>query len=418
MSAARAVLALLLGLFLSACAALDGRPESASTAAAENEGTVLVMIRAPMQHFRGDAGYGGAYVAEFGRESRRRIAESIATQYDMHVVDSWLMPALGVDCFVMQAANKAPSSKLIEQLSADPRIESAQLVNQFHVLGHNDPLYPLQPVAGPWHLSDLHRLATGKTVKVAQVDTGVDIAHADLEGQVALSRDFVDGRFPAEAHGTAVAGIIAARADNGAGIAGVAPDASLLALRACWEKPGQGSDAVCSTFTVAKALQFALERNAQVINLSIGGPQDRLLERLIDVALARGISVLAADGETPDTSFPASHRGVLAVAAVDEREARAIDLLAPGRDVPATLPGGKWGMVTGSSFATAEVSGLVALLRELSPLLSTQQLREALAPAATSRSVARAPGVVDACAAVARIAGNCACSCTAALEAR
>jgi hypothetical protein len=409
MSVARAGIALPLILFLAACAAIDARPEVAPKDASTDEGTILVMLRAPAQHFRGDGAYAGAYVAEFGRESRRRTAVELAAEYDLRLVDSWLMPALGVDCYVMRARDRVSRTSLVERLSADPRVESAQATNLFHVLAHNDPLYPLQPVATPWHLAALHRFATGKTVKVAQVDTGVDTQHPDLAGQVALSRDFVDGRDPVETHGTAVAGIIAARADNGVGIAGVSPDATLLALRACWDRPGDGAEALCSTFTLAKALQFALERNAQVINLSIGGPQDRLVERLLDVAVARGISIVAADSETRETAFPASYKGAIAVAAEGARDHRTDALLAPARDIPTTLPGGRWGMVTGASFAAAQVTGLVALLRELSPSVSAQQLREALA---TPPSDADSTHGIDACAAVARIAGTCACCAT------
>jgi hypothetical protein len=417
MSAAREVVALLLALFLAACSTLDRPRQDVSAARSAGDGNVLVMLRAPPQHFRADGGYGSVYATEFGREARQAVAREIAAQYDLRVLDSWLMPALGVDCFVMQAGDKVSPNSLVERLSADPRVESAQAINEFRVFSHNDPLYPIQPVAAPWHLSDLHRVATGKAIRIAEVDTGVDARHPDLAGQVALARDFVDGSDPAEIHGTAVAGIIAARADNGIGIAGVAPGASVLALRACWERPGKGADAVCSTFTVAKALQFALERDVQVINLSIGGPQDRLLERLLDVALARGISVVAADSETREASFPASHRGVLAVASEGTPLTRADVLLAPGSDIPATLPGGRWGVVTGASFATAQVTGLVALLYELSPSLSAQQLRDALTPSVRQPAAPAPPRIVDACNAVARIAKTCSCSC-AALEAR
>src|SRR4030095_12159917 len=107
---------------------------------------------------------------------------------------------------------------------------------------------------------------------------------------------------------------IGARADDGVGIVGVAPDARLWALRACWQQEGSRGSAVCSTFTLAKALQFALDEKVDIVNLSIGGPRDRLLERLLDVALSRGVIVVSAfDAAAGKASFPASHRGVLAV---------------------------------------------------------------------------------------------------------
>ena len=408
----------LLCLCVAACVRLERESDSGDDQAADRQ--LLVMLRVPAPHFRPDVGYVSNYGSSVGQEARRRIAESLASQYGLRIIDDWPMPALGVDCFVMRAPDKTSLVQLVEQLSADPRVESAQSMNLFKVLSHNDPLYPLQPSAMLWHLSDLHKITTGKRVRVAEVDSGVEIDHPDLAGQIALVRNFVDGRRDvAEAHGTAVAGIIAARADNGIGIAGIAPDATFLALRACWESPGRGTQATCNSFTLAKALQFALDENAEVINLSIGGPRDRLLERLLDAALSRGITVVgAADPGVGDGGFPASHRGVLAIAGEGAQDSAADFLVAPGQDIPTTLPDRRWGIVSGSSFAAAHVSGLVALLLELSPGLQPQQLREALAPRALSSIATNHTIIVDACAAVARTAGTCACACTAARHAQ
>jgi subtilisin family serine protease len=328
------------------------------------------------------------------------------------------MPALGVDCFVMEAPPDAPLAPLVERIERDQRVESAQAMNVFRVLASADPLYPLQPSAKAWHLDEVHRVATGKRVRVASIDTGVESEHPDLVGQIALTRNVVDGRPGiAEMHGTAVAGIIAARADNGAGIAGIAPDARLLALRACRQSSAAAAPAACSSFALAKALQIALDERAQVVNLSLGGPRDRLLERLIDVATSRGISVVAAaDPDTRDGGFPASHRGVLAIAGEDVHDLPADILRAPARDIPTTLVGGKWGFVTGSSYAAAHVSGLVALLRQLAPNLPPRQLRDALTSHAVPSNPAGQEVTVDACAAVARTAGTCVCSCAAARD--
>jgi subtilisin family serine protease len=326
------------------------------------------------------------------------------------------MPALGVDCFVMEEASNVSLPRLLEQLSHDPRVESAQSVSLFHVLAHNDPLYPLQPSAKSWHLAELHKLATGRDVRVAEVDTGVESDHPDLAGRLAVARNFVDGNSDvAEEHGTAVAGIIGARADDGIGIAGIAPEAKLMALRACWQPPGRGDAAICSSFTLAKALQFALEENAQVVNLSLGGPRDRLLERLLDVALARGITVVSAvDPDVRNGGFPASHRGVLAVAADDGHDVSEGVWLGPGRDIPTTIVGRKWGFVSGSSFAAAHLTGLVALLREIAPDLRPQQMQEALSARAVQSVSGDHHTIVDACAAVTKIAGTCACACAVA----
>jgi subtilisin family serine protease len=372
-------------------------------------------LRSAPPHFRPDVDYAGGYDARVGRDARRRIAQALASQYGLKIVDSWPMPALGVDCFVMEAAGDASLAPLVERMSADARVESIQAMNVFHVLAHNDPLYPLQPSAKLWHLDEIHKVSTGRLIRVAEVDTGVEVDHPDLAGQIAVARNFVDARNGvAEMHGTAVAGIIAARPDNGQGVAGIAPASRLMALRACWQPTGSAA-AVCNSFTLAKALQFALDERAEVINLSLGGPRDRLLERLLDVALARDIAIIAAvDANVRGGGFPASHAGVLAVAGDDAHDVSADMLLGPGRDIPTTITDQKWGFVTGSSFAAAHVTGLVALLRELAPNMPPLQLREALTPRARSGVAAGGRTVVDACAAIARIAGTCACACAVA----
>ena len=219
----------------------------------------------------------------------------------------------------------------------------------------------------------------------------------DLVGQVAQKENFVDGhRDIPEDHGTAVAGIIAARADNGVGIVGVAPNARLLALRACWQESRQAT--LCTSLSLAMALHYAITHDAAVINLSLSGPPDRLLDRLLDVALSRNINVIGAvDRKLPDGGFPASHAGVVAV--VDDTGEPALPgaLVAPGRDVPTTLPGARWDLVSGSSYAAAHVAGLFALMRERSP---------ANAAAPSVASVVSFPGGgINACATLARVAG-------------
>jgi len=313
----------------------------------------------------------------------------------------------------MEAQKDVAIGRLIEEMAPDGLVESIQSMNLFHAFARSDPLYPLQPAAKLWHLDELHRVTTGKSVRVAQIDSGVELDHPDLQGRVVIARNFVDaGEVIGEAHGTAVAGIIGARADNGVGIAGVAPDAVLLGLRACWQTPvDEIHTTVCSSFTLAKALQFALDNDARVINLSLGGPEDRLLRRLLAVAESRGVVVVAAaDSQVSDGGFPASVPGVLAIAA-EGADAPPTMLLAPGRDIPTTLPGRRWGFVSGSSFAAAEVTGLVALLLDLAPGRKPQQIRASL-QSDFSSAPPRRREIVDACAAAAHTVGTCVCQCS------
>jgi len=369
---------------------------------------ILVMLRLPAPHFRPNKSYSGAYGDKASASGRRRIAEAIARRNGLAIEDSWPMPLLGVDCFVMRVPEGAALSDMVARLGSDPQVLWAQSMQLYRAQGSNqtqgDPLFPVQPAAAAWRLADLHRVVTGHGITIAVIDSKVDVDHPDLSGQFGADRDFVVGHpDTAEQHGTGVAGIIGAKSDNGLGIAGVAPGARMLALRACWQsRPTIAAPTMCDTLSLAKALHFAIDSNAQVINLSLSGPFDPLLARLISIALSRRVSVVAAyDPSLPKGGFPASEAGVVAVAdqALPSRPVAVYG--APGRDVPTTQPGGKWYFVNGSSYAVAHVSGLLALVREER---RTASPRVATAPGAR--------GAIDACATVLPISPACGCSCT------
>jgi subtilisin family serine protease len=174
-----------------------------------------------------------------------------------------------------------------------------------------------------------------------------------------------------------------------------------MGLRACWQAPDRPT--VCDSLSLAKAISFAIERKAQVINLSLSGPPDILLSRLLDVALARGVVVVGAfDRTRRGGGFPASHAGVVAVAGEADGPPEGHVVAAPGRDVPTTQPGGRWYMVNGSSYAAAHVSGLYALLQERAPGPMRSPVL-VLAPATDA---------IDACATLLRMPRPCNCRCS------
>jgi hypothetical protein len=387
-----------------------GQETPGTTVAMERQ--LLVMLRTPLPHFRPESTYSGRYADDAGHRARRRIAEAIAHANDLKLVSDWPMPTLRVDCFVMEARSIDSLAGIAEILSRDPQVEWVQPMNQYHVLAENDPLYTLQPSARTWHLAEIHGATTGRNVRVAVIDSGVDDRHPDLQGQVVLKENFVDGiPYAPESHGTAVAGIIGANAGNGVGIEGIASNAQLMALRACWE--GAQRVTKCNSFTLGKALNFAIMHKARVINLSIAGPSDRLLQMLLDSALAQGIVVVVAvDRQDPTGGFPASHAGVLAVADEDNETMRNDVWMAPGRDIPTTAPGGRWSFVSGASYACAHVSGMVALLVQLHASATPTQILQELITYPSSSNLGRTPGKIDACATISKSVGSCICSCS------
>jgi subtilisin family serine protease len=261
-----------------------------------------------------------------------------------------------------------------------------------------DPLFQIQPAASAWHLAALHRVATGRGVTIAVIDSKVDVDHPDLAGQFVADEDFVGNRSPPERHGTGIAGVIAAKAHNGIGISGIAPDARLMALRACWHSTGGAT--LCNSLSLARALQYAIEHGAGIVNLSLSGPPSALISKLIQLALARHTAIVAAfDSDLPRGGFPASLPGVIAVTDKSLQSWPARLYGAPGRDVPTTEPGGKWYLVNGSSYSAAHISGLIALARQ-------ERGRSA------SIDLARgANGWVDACATLLPTSSACDCSC-------
>jgi subtilisin family serine protease len=354
----------------------------------------------------------------------RRAARAIEREYGLREVDAWPIKPLGIHCIVYEVTSTRPLADVLAALSSDPRVESAQPLHLFDLLastvstggvalpdsGYDDPYLELQHSVRELQLEAAQRWASGRGVQVAIIDTGIDDRHPELAGRIALVEDFVEPRSRGgEQHGTAVAGIIAAAAGNGIGIIGVAPDVRLLALRACWPIDVRS---VCSSFTLAKALTFALERSPQIINLSLAGPEDPLLARLLSLAIERGITVVAACRDDDCTSFPASVPDVIAVStsgvgvtAAAAATGRPGPLRAPGVDVITTMPNGEFDFVSGSSISAAHVTGIIALLLQRRPDLSPAALRQAL-------SMTMGPdvgGTVNACEAVAAFVEGAGC---------
>jgi subtilisin len=306
-----------------------------------------------------------------------RVAHALAERYQLQFIAQWPVTELGVSCVVYEVPETLPLLQVMNALQKDRDVSSVQQMQTFNVLNgmhsaikpYSDPYLQLQTGFQSLGIEKLHRFSTGQGIRIALIDTGVDVDHPDLKGQISYSENVApepSDHDLAEIHGTAVAGVLSARADNGIGIAGIAPEAEILAFRACWpDKPGSLA-ARCNTFTLALALNQAIRLKSRIINLSLSGPEDPLLKMLIEKALSEGIIVIAAvPGKDQSGSFPADIPGVLAVGRGGE--ATKPSFIAPGQDILTTVPHESYDFMTGSSFATPHVAGIIALLLQLHP---------------------------------------------------
>jgi subtilisin family serine protease len=338
-------------------------------------------------------------------ERARATSAAIAAQYGLQNVAEWPITALKVNCLVYKVPEGRSREQMLAALAHDPRVQLAQPLQRFTTLAspYNDPYIGLQRGFARIDAAGAQQWSRGEGVRVAVIDTGLDTTHPDLVGRIERQRNFVDdnpSQFAADRHGTEVAGVIGADANNHEGIVGVAPGVRILALKACWQLDAGNDAAQCNSFTLAKALAIAIDSGARIINLSLGGPPDPLLTQLLSYALSRGIVIVGAvpsDGRMD--GFPIGVPGVIAVDTLEQSAAAGSALHAPGHEVLTLTPGGHYDFVSGSSLAAAHVTGAVALLISADHRLDARAVYELLKRTSTgSEGLGRA---INVCAAVA-----------------
>lgn len=354
-------------------------------------------------------GYDGAPgYAAYG--SARATVAAIARDYRLHEVMAWPIVQLQIHCAVLEVTGSGTRAEVLAKLAHDRRVKLAQPLQSFRTLAasaapeQQDDYLSLE--RGLQDIDGLaaQRVSQGQGVRVAVIDTGVDTSHPDLAGRIALTRNLVgqdSTPFNRDVHGTAVAGVIAANPASRRGMTGVAPRAKLLVLKACWQAPSaNGGASVCNSVTLALALSVAIESHAQVINLSLSGPPDPLLTQLVDYGLRHGAIVVGAVPPNGDMRvFPVGVAHVIA-ADMPGSSAGGEVVHAPGRDVLTLTPGGHYDFLSGSSFSTAYVSGIAALLLAVNPDLDTAHILAALKGSAAEGS---AKQIVNACNALAAV---------------
>jgi subtilisin len=228
-------------------------------------------------------------------------------------------------------------------------------------------------------------VSRGKAIKVAVIDTGIDEAHPDLKPNLRGRISFVPSEDSAQdfnGHGTHCAGTIAA-ALNGQGVVGVAPAASLYAVKVL-DRMGSGQ----WSWLIA-AIDWCLRQDVRILSMSLGGPEaPQALQDMCDLAWSRGHLLVAAAGNTGGAvGVPAQYDSVVAVSAIDGANVIApfssrgpeVELCAPGVNVLSTTPGGGYGKKSGTSMACPHVSGTAALAWGAHRFATSRVIRRLLA---------------------------------------
>jgi subtilisin family serine protease len=363
-------------------------------------------------------GYAPAAAYGAGQRAVSTLAD-LQRRYGWRELTGWPIKPLDLYCIVLEPAPGMSRDALLKSLAGDDRVQLAEPLHDYSVYAdqsapprrYNDPYVTLQRGFVETDAALAQTLSMGKGVEVAVIDTGVDTRHPDLQGRIGAVRNLVDAStdtFNRDHHGTEVAGIIAAVDDNHRGIVGMAPGATLDVYKACWYPPQPHAGARCNSLTLAKALAAVLDTDARIVNLSLGGPADPLLSRLLQRVLDDGRIVVAA--MPPDAAldgFPDSVRGVIVVRSSATGTAPDGVLSAPGVDILTTQPDGGYDFSSGSSMAAAHVSGIAALLLSIAPKLDARDLHALLARSSRSSDgtlQVNAAAAVEAAGGVARLA--------------
>ena len=310
------------------------------------------------------------------------LEDILAQQYNLQRLNDQTLTLIAARAQLYAIPDGRTVAALVSVLGADPRVRLAQGNFAYRRQGETGkaqqaetPQYALSKMS----VAPAHEMALGRGVRIAVIDSAIDAGHPDLAGAVLNAFDATNrSADTGDGHGTAVAGIIGARGT----VRGVAPMAEILAVRA-FAPLARQQPIASSSVILLRAIEWSVVNGAQVLNMSFVGPRDPAVQAMIEAAQKRNAVIVAAagnGGSSAPPAYPAAYPGVIAVTAIDAADKRYahanrgtyIAISAPGVDILAPADGGRHAFLSGTSFAAAHVSGIVALLLERSRSLQPE----------------------------------------------
>lgn len=332
-------------------------------------------------------------ITQFSSNASPQAIGQIATRFNLTQLESAALPLVGVTVYRWHINGSRSVPSVIRALLRDRLIASVQPNYLFALQQQAPPAgagadddTAQQYALAKMQIPEAHKIATGRGILVAVIDSAVDESHPDLDGAIAKSFDALGNEGKPHKHGTAMAGAIASRGK----LTGIAVGAQLLVARAFGDSAEQAQG---TSLAIYKSLQWAADNHARVVNMSFAGPADPMLHRVLAAAYGKDMVLVAAAGNAGPKSpplYPGADEDVIAVTATDDsdhlfklaNQGRYIAVAAPGVQVLALAPDDSYDVTTGTSVAAAEVSGIAALMLEHKPSLRPADLRAILMTAA------------------------------------